>query len=65
MVAAMNSHYTVVKLLLAAKANPNLPDSYSHAGNLFLEWLVMIFQHFMFIYACLLPGAVSSIAQMQ
>ncbi|XP_067943504.1 mitochondrial disaggregase-like isoform X1 [Watersipora subatra] len=37
MVAAMNNHYTVVKLLLEAKANPNLADSYSHAARVSME----------------------------
>ena len=32
MVAAMNGHFVAVKTLLDAKANPNIPDSYSQAG---------------------------------
>ncbi|KAF6025974.1 CLPB [Bugula neritina] len=34
MVAAINGHYTVVKLLLAAKANPNLADGFSTSAIL-------------------------------
>ena len=33
MVAAMNGHFVAVKTLLDAKANPNIPDSYSQAGE--------------------------------
>lgn len=33
MVAAMNGYMETVKILLDAKANPNLPDSYSQASK--------------------------------
>jgi len=33
MVAAMNGHFTAVKLLLDAGANPNLADSYTNASK--------------------------------